>query len=70
MLSVSCRGEGSLAGSEPGVDVCGYECGEGKGAIHGMAMARNIPQFTRGGRTMNGNLIKGVKIRKRSVEPT
>lgn len=35
-----------------------------------MAMARNIPQFTRGGRTMNGNLIKGVKIRKRSVEPT
>lgn len=33
-------------------------------------MATNIPQFTGGGRTMNGNLIKLVKIKKRSEEAT
>lgn len=55
-------------GTEPGVDACGYGRGEGKEDIHGLAMARNIPQFTRGGRTVNGNPIKPVKIRKRREE--
>lgn len=68
MLSVSYQGGGSRAGTEPGVDVCGYGHGEGKGAIHRIAMSRNIPQSTRGGRTLDGNLVKPIKTRKRSKE--
>lgn len=36
------RRGGSHAGTEPGVDMCGYGHGEGKEAIHGIAVSRNI----------------------------
>lgn len=39
----SCAEEGgSHAGTEPGVDMCGYGHGQGKEAIHGIVVSRNI----------------------------